>query len=372
MRARLAISGARGFIGQNLCVRLGELGYHDIVELPHSSSADGLRDLLSGVDMVFHLAGVNRSSSSAELVNGNEGFTQRLCMALMSLPQPPRVLFSSSTQATLDNVYGRSKRAAEDALLAYAQATGCPVYIYRLTNVFGKWARPNYNSVVATFCHNIARGFPIEVHDPAASLCLIHIDDVLAHFLSVLDGRDVQPGFIKVGPEYYTTVGQLAQTLQGFRDSRESLVVDRVGHGLTRALYSTYISYLPPDQFTYDVRRHQDHRGVFVEMLKTPDCGQLSYFTALPGGTRGEHYHHGKTEKFLVIKGKARFGFRHIISGQLHEVTVHGGDARIVETAPGWVHNITNVGDEEMIVMLWANEVFDSSHPDTIAQKVTP
>lgn len=372
MSVRIAITGAGGFIGQNLRVRLGDLGYRDIVALPHDASADTLQEMLTGVAFVFHLAGVNRAEAPEAFTDGNEGYTQTLCDAMCALPQPPRVAFSSSTQAALDNVYGRSKRAAEDTLLAYAHTTGCAVYLYRLTNVFGKWARPNYNSAVATFCHNIARDLPIVVNDPSAPLRLIHIDDVLVHFISVLQDLDAPSGFVEAGPDHRTTVGEVAEALQGFKASRKTLVTDRVGQGLTRALYSTYVSYLPEERFTYDLRRHEDPRGVFVEMLKTPDCGQFSYFTAPPGVTRGEHYHHTKTEKFLVIKGKALFGFRHIVTGQLYEITVDGGDARIVETVPGWTHNITNIGDEEMIVMLWANEIFDTQHPDTIAMKVAP
>jgi UDP-2-acetamido-2,6-beta-L-arabino-hexul-4-ose reductase len=236
--------------------------------------------------------------------------------------------------------------------------------------VFGKWCRPNYNSVVATFCHNIARGLPVTVNDPNGALRLVYIDDVVNQMLALLDAPDAVGGFVEVQPSYDTTVGDLARTLQGFRDTRSHLLTDRVGSGLTRALYATYVSYLPSEAFAYEVPRHADSRGVFVEMLKTPDCGQFSYFTARPGVTRGDHYHHSKTEKFLVIKGSARFGFRHIDSGETHELVSLGGQAQIVETIPGWTHNITNIGDDELIVMLWANEVFDRERPDTIGMKV--
>jgi UDP-2-acetamido-2,6-beta-L-arabino-hexul-4-ose reductase len=254
-------------------------------------------------------------------------------------------------------------------LLLYSRKSRSPVYLFRLTNVFGKWCRPNYNSAVATFCHNIARGMPISINDPAAPLKLVYVDDVLDAFMRLLETPD-NAGFIEAGPVYDTTVGHVAETLRGFADSRSTLMTDRVGTNLTRALYSTYISYLPPENFAYEVMRHTDPRGTFVEMLKTPDCGQFSYFTAHPGITRGEHYHHSKTEKFLVITGTARFGFRHIESGQTHELVTRGGEAKIVETVPGWTHDITNIGDDELIVMLWANEVFDRQHPDTIAMKV--
>lgn len=372
MSARVAISGSRGFIGRNLHVRLGELDYRDIVYLPHDASVAELQQQLIGVEIVFHLAGVNRADSDDAFALGNAGYTQTLCEAMCGLSQPPRVVYSSSTQASMDNVYGSSKRAAENALLAYARTTGSAIYLFRLPNVFGKWARPNYNSAVATFCHNIARDLPIVVNDAAAPLQLIHVDDVLRHFVSVLQDPTALSGFVDAGPTHQTDVGTVARALQGFKDSRATLVTDRVGKGLIRALYSTYVSYIPENHFTYELKRHEDARGVFVEMLKTPDCGQFSYFTAHPGVTRGEHYHHTKTEKFLVIKGKAHFGFRHIITGQRHELTVDGSAARIVETVPGWTHNITNIGDEEMIVMLWANEIFDSQNPDTVSMKVAP
>jgi len=368
---KIAISGATGFVGSNLRVRLAELGHQDLVLLPHQSSASALSQLLQGVDFVFHLAGVNRPQDPAEFSHGNHSFTRELCAAMAAQPRRPDVLFSSSTQASTDSAYGVSKRHAEAELLQYAADTGARTYLFRLTNVFGKWSRPNYNSAVATFCHNTARDLPITVHDPAAPLRLIHIDDVVAEFCRLLD-QPGQTGLQSSAPEYETTVGEVAALIQSFRGSRETLMSERVGSGLTRALYATYVSFLPPEAFAYAVPRHEDPRGAFVEMLKTPDCGQFSYFTAHPGVTRGEHYHHAKTEKFLVIKGVARFGFRHIVTQEVHELIVEGGQARIVETVPGWTHNITNIGSDELVVMLWANEVFDRQRPDTIAQNVHP
>jgi UDP-2-acetamido-2,6-beta-L-arabino-hexul-4-ose reductase len=235
--------------------------------------------------------------------------------------------------------------------------------------VFGKWCKPNYNSVVATFCHNVARDLPIRVDDPTARLTLVYVDDVVRRFISLMDGADAAPnddGFEVVAPQYTTTVGDVARLIHSFRDSRQNLMTERVGSGMVRALYATYVSYLPPEAFAYSVPMYQDPRGVFAEMLKTPDCGQFSYFTAYPGVTRGGHYHHSKTEKFLVIKGQARFKFRQMHTGETHELTTSGEKAEIVETAPGWTHDITNIGNDEMIVMLWANEVFERQRPDTI------
>jgi UDP-2-acetamido-2,6-beta-L-arabino-hexul-4-ose reductase len=364
---RIVITGADGFIGRNLSVRLGEQGFTDVVGITLESSSDDLRAALQGAGFVFHLAGINRPKDVSEFATGNAAFTETVCELLAAAGNKAPVVLSSSTQAALDNPYGLSKRAAEDALLKHSAASGAPVYLFRLTNVFGKWAQPNYNSAVATFCHNTARGGEISINDPAAALRLVYVDDVVEAFIGLLNKPETPSGFVEAGPEYETTVGEVAEMVRGFAASRASMLTPRVGLGLVRALYSTYLSYLPPESFAYEVPRHGDPRGVFVEMLKTPDCGQFSYFTAHPGITRGEHYHHSKTEKFLVIKGTAHFGFRHITTGERYELVTKGGEARIVETVPGWTHNITNIGDDEMIVMLWANEIFDQKKPDTFA-----
>jgi UDP-2-acetamido-2,6-beta-L-arabino-hexul-4-ose reductase len=366
---RIVVTGADGFVGKNLRVRLSECGYDDVVSVTRSTPEVEALDALGTSDFVFHLAGVNRPLRVDEFETGNVGVTEWLSEVLRGTGRPVPVVLSSSTQALLDNPYGRSKRAAEEVLLQYARESGAPVYLLRLTNVFGKWCRPNYNSAVATFCHNLTRGLPVTVHDASAPLTLLYIDDAVSAMLRLLDGAS-RPGYVDVGPTYATTVGEVVSVLESFADSRRTLVVPEVGTGLTRALYATYLSYLPPTDFAYGLRRHTDPRGVFVEMLKTRASGQVSYFTAPPGVTRGEHYHHTKTEKFLVVKGKARFGFRHVATGETHEVLVEGEAAQVVETVPGWVHNITNVGDEEMVVMLWANEIFDPERPDTIAARV--
>ena len=369
---RIVITGADGFIGKNLRHHLREAGHFDVRGITRTTGAAQMAEALSTADFVYHLAGVNRPTDPADFVTGNADFTQQVCAALLTSGRPVPVAYASSTQAMLDTPYGRSKKAAEDALLAYAQRSGAPVHLFRLTNVFGKWSRPHYNSAVATFCHNVTRGLPISINDPAAALQLVYVDDVAAAFIRLLDAAAAGSSWAEAGPVYRTTVGELAQTLRGFARSRETLVSAPVGTGLVRALYSTYVSFLPPASFDYGLTRHADPRGEFVEMLKTPDCGQFSYFTAHPGITRGEHYHHSKTEKFLVIRGTAHFGFRHIETGELHEIVARGGEPRVVETVPGWTHNITNIGDDELIVMLWANEIFDRDKPDTIAMKVKP
>jgi UDP-2-acetamido-2,6-beta-L-arabino-hexul-4-ose reductase len=367
---KVLITGANGFLGKNLQLHLSE---HSDVEISCFTREHELSDLavfVSDADIVFHLAGVNRPQDPAEFKQGNAALTEYLCKALQEAGKDIPVVYSSSIQAVAENPYGVSKRAAENELLDHAEKNGSSVFIYRLPNVFGKWARPNYNSAVATFCHNISQGLPIQVNDPTAKVNLVYIDDVIASFVQVLDGQLNKAGFVEVEQQYHISVGELADQIQAFKDSRDTLITENVGSGLVRALYSTYVSYLEPKQFSYQVPKYGDERGVFVEMLKTKDAGQFSFFTAHPGITRGGHYHHSKTEKFLVIKGKACFRFRHMLSGEFHELHTSGEIPEIVETVTGWTHDITNVGDDEMVVMLWANEIFDRENPDTFAKSV--
>lgn len=371
---KVLITGAGGFVGKNLQQHLAERKDVEVVCFTRANAMAELPRLLEGVEFVFHLAGVNRPQDPQEFVTGNADLTAALVDAVESEMRARgrkiAIVCTSSTQAARANPYGASKRAAEEALQAFAARTGAVAHVFRLPNVFGKWCRPNYNSAVATFCHNIARGLPIQINDPAAPVTLVYVDDVVERFIQLMDGADAAvdaEGFATVTPQYTTTVGEMAGLIEAFRASRDTLVTERVGTGFVRALYSTYVSYLPPELFAYPVPMHGDARGVFVEMLKTPDCGQFSFFTAHPGITRGGHYHHTKTEKFLVIKGEARFKFRHMQTGETHERVTSGAKAEIVETVPGWTHDITNIGSDEMVVMLWANEVFDRAKPDTYA-----
>ena len=367
---KVLITGADGFVGKNLRAHFAERKADEVVCFTRANTEAELPGLLEGVEFVFHLAGINRPQDPAEFVSGNVGLTQALCDAIEASGRRIPVLYTSSSQAELPNPYGESKRGAEQALLRLAERQVGAVHVFRLPNVFGKWTRPNYNSAVATFCHNIARDLPIQINDPAARVNLVYVDDVIAHFIAVMEGRLAGSPFLSVEPQYSITIGELADQIRAFRESRSTLITEPVGTGLVRALYATYVSYLPPESFAYDVPKYGDPRGVFVEMLKTRDSGQFSFFTAHPGITRGGHYHHSKTEKFLVIKGKACFRFRHIVSGQFHELFTSGEQPQIVETVPGWTHDITNVGYDEMVVMLWANEIFDRQHPDTYARPV--
>lgn len=367
---RLLITGANGFIGKNLIAHLRERAGVTVLPYVRGEHGAALAAKVAEADLIVHLAGVNRPRHEAEFEEGNTDLTVMLADAVRASGRPIPVLYASSIQADRDNPYGRSKRAAEQALQALQESTGSPVHIYRLPNVFGKWARPNYNSAVATFCHNIAHDLPIQVNDPAAALQLVYVDDVCAAFLRTIDAPSAPSA--PVEPVYATTVGALAEQIAAFRTSRATRITEPVGTGLVRALYATYITYFTPEQFAYPLVKHEDPRGVFVEMLKTRDAGQFSFFTAHPGITRGGHYHHTKTEKFLVIRGQARFGFRHIESGEVHELCTSGDTPVVVETIPGWSHDITNIGNDELIVMLWANEIFDREKPDTFNFKVNP
>jgi len=373
MTMRIVVTGADGFIGRNLVLRLQELGHgNDLVRITRETAPGDLAKLITGANFIFHLAGINRPKHESEFASGNLEFTRTLCDAVSKQARPIPIAYTSSTQADRDNPYGNSKRQAEDVLRSYGHEAGAKVHIFRLPNVFGKWARPNYNSAVATFCYNIARDLPITINDPNAPLSMVYIDDVISAFVGLLEDNSGFERTPEVAPVYKTTVGEVADYIRSFEAGRHSLITQRVGTGLLRALHATYLSYLDPSRFSYVVTVHSDNRGEFVEMLKTEDSGQLSYFTAHPGITRGEHYHHTKTEKFLVIRGTARFGFRHVDTGETFEIETKGGDATIVETVPGWAHNVTNVGDDELVCMLWANEIFDRANPDTIACKVKP
>jgi UDP-2-acetamido-2,6-beta-L-arabino-hexul-4-ose reductase len=368
--ATVVITGANGFVGRNLTVRLQEQGVHSVIGLTRSSTEADVEAAVAAADFVVHLAGVNRTADPDQFTVGNVQSTSELCRLLELSGRKVPVVYASSTQAGNGSDYGTSKLEAENEILDYGGRTGAGAAFVRLPNIFGKWARPNYNSAVATFCNNIAAGLPITIHNPDAALNLIYIDDVVDGFMGLIEAADHCAGQLAFDPVYATTVGEVAAIIRSFPETRDTLLAPRAGTGLTRALYATYLTYLEPRQFSYTVPIHADPRGQFVEMLKTPDFGQFSYFTSGPGITRGDHYHHSKVEKFLVLAGKAHFGFRNIQSGDTAEIITEGGEGRVVETIPGWTHNITNIGDDMLVVMLWANEIFDRARPDTIAMKV--
>lgn len=371
---RVLVTGAQGFIGKNLVVRLGERSSVSVCSFVRDTDVSTLPDLVAAADLIIHLAGENRPQDERAFKAVNTDLTILLCDAVRNenntRGRKVPLLLASSSQAESDSAYGQSKLAAEQAVTALTAQTGNPTVVFRLPGIFGKWCKPHYNSVVATFCHNIARGLPIQINDPDTRLRLAYVDDVVSTLIAQLDTPLSGTSRVEVMPVYEISLGALAAQIERFESGRPALEIDNVGAGLTRALYATYVSHLPPAHFTYDVHQHCDPRGRFVEMLKTPDCGQFSYFTAHPGVTRGGHYHHTKVEKFLVIKGRAHFQFKHLLTGELIKFQTSGEKSQVVESIPGWTHDITNVGDDELIVMLWANEVFDSEHPDTISKRI--
>ena len=368
---KILITGSAGFIGKNLLTRLKEIDDLQVLIFNKEQKEKELLHLVSSSDFIFHLAGVNRSNDELKFSKINVELTKKLCLAIVESKKNIPIVFTSSVQAADNNPYGKSKLAAEKVIKKLTEENGNPAYIYRLPGVFGKWCQPNYNSVVATFCYNIVRDLPIKLNEPDKKLSLVYIDDLMSDFIdNINNGNKNGFNFHNVEPIYNITVGQLASQIEAFKNSRKNLIYEQVGTGLKRALYSTFISYLPPNYFHYDLPTYDDDRGSFVEILKSIDTGQFSYFTAKPGVTRGDHYHHSKTEKFVVVRGSAKFKFRHLISDEKHEIISTGKNPTIIQTIPGWSHNIKNIGDDELIVILWANEIFDRNNPDTIASKV--
>ena len=363
----ILITGAGGFIGKNLVATLKTAGYTDLMLFERDDTPETLADYAARAGFVFHLAGINRPKDPSEFYAGNAGLTETLLALLDKAGNKAPVLVTSSTQATLDNDYGKSKAQAEQAIFAHGQTTGAPVYVFRLPGVFGKWCRPNYNSVVATFCHNSANGLPLSVRDPEYRLPLVYIDDVVASFVAALDGNCTREGDYCVVPVVHeTTLGHLAETIEGFARNRETLdVPDQTPGSLEQKLYSTWLSYLPADRFSYPLNMHCDNRGSFTEFLHTPAHGQVSINISRPGIVKGNHWHHSKNEKFLVIKGTGVIRFRALDSTEVIEYHVSGDKLEVVDIPTGYTHNIENVGEDDMVTVMWANEVFDPDHPDT-------
>lgn len=365
----VVITGADGFIGRTLCLRLSEAGY-DVRKILSASTREDLLQCLTDADAVVHLAGVNRPADPADFMTGNRDSVVELISVLRESGKKTSVVLASSAQAVNGTAYGESKLAGERALLDFAEAEGVTAHVLRLPNVFGKWCRPNYNSAVATFVHNIARDLPITINDRAARLSLVYVDDVATTIIDLIRAGPAGAGLRTVGPVYDTTVGEVADLIRRFHSDRGQALIDQVGSGLSRALYATYIAALPTTAFSYPLVANADPRGVFCEVLKTRTSGQFSFLTAHPGVTRGGHYHHTKVEKFVVVQGVARFRFRHVLTQEAREITTSGDHPEVVETIPGWTHDITNVGDGVMISLLWANEIFCPEEPDTIFEKV--
>lgn len=368
--AALLITGAGGFVGKNLVAQLRNEGYDNLLLFDMDTPPEALAEYARQATFVFHFAGVNRPQNPDEFYTGNSGLTQRLLQLLADAGNKAPVLLTSSVQAALDNDYGKSKREAEDLVFAHERATGAPALVYRLPGVFGKWCRPSYNSVVATFCHNVAHGLPIEVRDPAYAFPLVYIDDLVQSFIAAMQGRGIRdcaiPGFCHLGCEVYdTTLGRLAERVQSFHDSRETLYVPDMADPFTTKLYATYLSYLPTDGFAYPLTVHADERGSFTEFLRSQGSGQVSVNVAKPGVTKGNHWHHTKNEKFLVVKGEAEICFRRIDSDEILTYRVSGDKLQVVDIPTGYTHSIKNVGTDDLITVMWASEPFCPEKPDT-------
>ena len=381
---KLLITGAKGFVGKNLVARLEAHcdGRARIAGLPDEvtlclydldTPETVLEEACKDADFVFHLAGINRPKDMAEFMEGNGGFTDVVLSLLARANNPAPVLLSSSIQAALDNPYGLSKREAERLVFAHAESLGGKALIYRLPNVFGKWCRPNYNSAVATFCHNIAHDLPITVNDPTVQMRLVYIDDVVDEFLRAAAGmptRSEETGYCSVPVEHHVLLGEIADTLYRFRDSRKTLAVPHLNNAFEKALYSTYLSYLPTDGFAYPLTKHADVRGSFTEILRTDMHGQFSVNVSRPGITKGNHYHNTKVEKFLVVSGRGIIRFRRIGSDEVISYEVSGENPTVVDIPAGYTHNIENLGDTDMVTFMWCNECFDPNRPDTYFEEV--
>ena len=348
------ITGSNGFVGRNLWVSLQQrkdvrLLYFDIENDPVT-----LPTLISQADFIFHLAGVNRPQNIEDFSTGNTGLTEILISYLLAQGKATPLLISSSTQAIQNNPYGVSKRAAEDAVFAYGRKTGAPVFVYRLPNVFGKWCRPNYNSAVATFCHNIAHDLPIQVNDPAVVMNLVYIDDVVGSFIAALNGRvGGAEDFCQVQPVHTATLGGIADLIRSFKASRDSRSIPDMADPFTKKLYATYLSYLPQGSFSYPLTMNVDERGSFTEFIKTVDRGQVSVNISKPGITKGNHWHHTKNEKFLVVSGQGVIRFRQVGSEEVIAYHVSGEKLEVVDIPTGYTHDITNTGETDMVTVMW-------------------
>ena len=381
----ILVTGARGFVGRNLVsqlcnIRDGKAKNYaiagqplDVMEYDVDSDPSLLDEYCRRADFVFNLAGVNRPQDPAEFMRGNFGFASTLLDALKRHGNACPVMISSSTQAALDNPYGESKRAGEQLMFDYARETGARVLVYRFPNVFGKWCRPNYNSAVATFCHNIARGLPIRVNDPGVVMHLVYIDDVVDELIAALSGREHRSGdYCEVPVVHTVTLGAIVDLLHSFKESRATLGVPCVGDAFARKLYSTYLSYLPEDSFGYPLKMNVDERGSFTEIIRTPERGQFSVNISRPHITKGNHWHHTKNEKFLVVSGRGVIRFRNMNDPEARviEYFVSGDKLEVIDIPTGYTHNIENLGDTDMVTFMWCNECFDPQRPDTYSEKV--
>lgn len=370
---KVLVTGAKGFIGKNLITELERREGTEVLSFDIDTPVELLEDYCKDCDFVYNLAGVNRPENVEEFMEGNFGFATTLVETLKRYDNKCPIMNSSSIQAALDNPYGQSKKAGEDMLFAYGKETGAPIYVYRFPNVFGKWCRPNYNSAVATFCHNIAHDLPVQVNNRDTLMHLVYIDDVVEELLCALEGTPHvnEDGYCYVPVEHEITLGEIVDLLYSFKESRGNLMVpDMTENGIAKKLYSTYLSYLPEDGFSYPLKMNVDVRGSFTEILRSADRGQVSINISKPGITKGNHWHHSKNEKFVVVSGKGLIQFRKIGTDEIIEYHVSGDELEVVDIPTGYTHNIINEGDTDMVTLMWCNECFNLERPDTIYEPV--
>ncbi|MFY2157813.1 NAD-dependent epimerase/dehydratase family protein [Cytobacillus firmus] len=368
---KILITGSRGFIGKNLFAELNNRGYNEIYEYNSDTPEELLEIYTSDCDFVYHLAGVNRPQIDNEYIEGNINLTAKLLALLKKNRNSSPILITSSIQANLDNPYGRSKKTAENLLYDYSRTSGAKVLIYRLPNVFGKWCRPNYNSVVSTYCYNISRDLDISITDPMKELTLCYIDDVVEEFLNALDNNETKDTeFCLVPITYKIKLGELAHRLYEFKDNRDTLIIPSLENKLDKALYATYLSYLDNQNFSYKLKKNADNRGWLTEFIKSESTGQIFISKTNPGVTRGNHWHHTKVEKFFVIQGSAIVKFRKFNTNEIIEYEVSGENPEVVDIPAGYIHSITNNGSGELLTLFWASEIFDKNNSDTYGENV--
>lgn len=363
---KILVTGSKGFIGKNLIAELRNQNYSEIYEYDVDSTAEDLDYYTKNCEFVFHLAGINRPNDQKEFLEGNFGFTSILLDNLKKYNNKSSFLLASSIQALLDNPYGISKKAGEDLLFRYNKETNSKVLIYRFPNVFGKWCKPNYNSAIATFSYNIARDLPIIVNDKNVEMKLIYIDDLVKELISALEGKEnKQDDFCYVEPVHTVKLGDIINILYSFKESRISCLIPNTKDEFTKKLYASYLSYLPTDQFSYDLKMNVDNRGSFTEFLRTSDRGQVSINISKPGIVKGNHWHHTKNEKFLVVSGSGVVRFRNVNEHEVIEYYVSGEKLQVIDIPPGYTHNIENLGSIDMVTVMWANEQFNPEKSDT-------
>lgn len=368
---KVLIIGAKGFIGRNLAAALKNEKEYEVLKFNRDTEKGLLNEYCKAADFVFHLAGVNRSLKQEELMEVDVGLTSSLLDSLKKHHNLCPVVMVSSIQAALDNPYGRSKKAGEDLMINYGRESGAEVLIYRLPNVFGKWCKPNYNSIIATLCHNFARDLPITEDDPDLIMKLVYIDDVVEELIRTLKGKKKGTSyFCKVPEAHFVKLGDIVSLLTFFKESRKSLRIPDLSEEFAKKLYATYVSYLPQDQFGYQLTMNSDTRGSFTEFLKTEGFGQVSVNRIKPGIVKGNHWHHTKCEKFLAVSGKGIVRFREVGSAHVIEYKVSGEELEVMDIPAGYTHNIENTGNSDLVVIMWANEEFDPNRPDTYFEEV--